>query len=484
MASEGAAGNHRGDDSSSGATEVSVLKKISSEINATLDRDELFDTVLRTLDELFGFDHCLILLLDETGESLEVVASRGYPDSALSTKVSLGSGLAGVVAKRRRMVRLGGLSQQRAYVSTIRREMEKTGRSNELGSAPSLPGLADVESQIGIPLMVKDALIGVLLIESAVKRAFSERDETLVSIVANQAASAIKSASLVRELTEAHGRLALLNETLEDRVRERTHELQRTNRELRDTQAQLLQTAKLVSLGDLVAGVAHEINTPLGAIRANADLARRAAVRISAALASAEQASSSQRDSGIPQALGALDEATKTTLVATQRISGIVASLRNFARLDESERKEADLHDGIESTLTLLHHKLDGRIDVLRRYGSLPKIVCYPNRLNQVFMNVLLNAIHAIDDRGTITISTRTEGDHVVIDFADSGRGIPAENLEKIFDPGFTTKGSGVGTGLGLAISYRIVQEHRGFMTAASEPGKGALLTVRVPTTR
>lgn len=464
------------------ATEVDVLKKISSEINSTLDLEDLFETVLRTMDELFGFDHSLILLLDDTRESLEVVASRGYENSPNSTKVPLGSGLVGVVAKRRRMVRLGGLRQQRAYASTIRRQMEQGGRASELSSAPSLPGLPDVESQIGIPLIVKDVLIGVFFVESAVKRTFSERDETLVSIVAHQAASAIHGARLLSELGEARDRLAQLNETLEERVRERTEKLELTNRELRGTQAQLLQTAKLVSLGDLVAGVAHEINTPLGAIQSNADLASRAAKRIIAALASDEVVSSGQSTSHVSQALRALDEATVTTLSASKRISGIVSSLRSFARLDESEKKKADVREGIQTTLTLLNHKLEGRITVRHEIiGELPQIVCYPNRLNQVFMNLLVNAIHAIETSGTITVSTRSEDGQIVIEIEDDGCGIAPENLDRIFDPGFTTKGSGVGTGLGLAISYRIIQEHHGTLTVASELGKGSVFTIRIP---
>ena len=141
----------------------------------------------------------------------------------------------------------------------------------------------------------------------------------------------------------------------------------------------------------------------------------------------------------------------------------------------------ADLHEGIESTLTLLRHRLEERITVERRYGDLPEILCYPNRLNQVFMNVLLNAIQAIEERGTITIGTRREAGDAVVEFGDTGVGVPADRLDRIFDPGFTTKGSGVGTGLGLSISYRIVEEHRGSIVLSSEPGRGTGVTIRLP---
>jgi signal transduction histidine kinase len=258
-------------------------------------------------------------------------------------------------------------------------------------------------------------------------------------------------------------------------------ELHQTNRELRETQAQLFQSAKMAALGDLAAGVAHEINTPLGSIHSNADVSRRVAAVVRQALTDEALAPVFSKHPRLEQGLEALEQATATTLVASDRIVRIVKSLGNFARLDEAERKNADLHEGIESTLTLLQHKLKHGIEVIRDFGEIPKMVCSPNRLNQVFMNLLVNAIQAIGDRGTITIRTRLDGDHVVLQFADTGHGIPSENLERIFDPGFTTRGRGVGTGLGLAITYRIVEEHRGAIAVSSDVGTGSEFTIRLP---
>jgi two-component system NtrC family sensor kinase len=155
--------------------------------------------------------------------------------------------------------------------------------------------------------------------------------------------------------------------------------------------------------------------------------------------------------------------------------------LRNFARLDEAELQMADLHQGIESTLTLVRHELKNRIRVVKNYGDVPPIRCHPNQINQVFMNMLVNGSQAIKGEGTITIRTFREGDIVSVQFSDTGVGIPPENLPRIFDPGFTTKGVGVGTGLGLSICFKIVQDHGGRIDVQSEVGKGATFTIRLP---
>ncbi len=160
----------------------------------------------------------------------------------------------------------------------------------------------------------------------------------------------------------------------------------------------------------------------------------------------------------------------------------IVRSLRNFARLDEAERKKADLHDGLESTLTLVHHELKNRIEVIRHYGDIPDIECSPSQLNQVFMNILVNAAHSIQGKGTITISTRSRDGQVHVSFKDTGKGIEPSVLSKIFDPGFTTKGVGVGSGLGLAICYQIVRDHNGRIEVTPGENRGTTFTVCLPT--
>jgi signal transduction histidine kinase len=234
----------------------------------------------------------------------------------------------------------------------------------------------------------------------------------------------------------------------------------------------------MASLGDLVAGIAHDMNSPLGSIHANADLAERAVAIVR------ESISEAARDTKLGRALEALEQSSRTTLVASERILAIVRTLRQFARLDEAERKRANLHEGLDATLELLHHRLIENITVVKDYGELPEMVCYPNRLNQMFMHLMVNAIEAMGQGGTLTLRTGREGDRAVVEICDTGVGIEPEIRDRIFDPGFTTKGVGVGLGLGLAISYRIVQDHRGEIEVVSSPGEGSRFRVRLPIER
>jgi signal transduction histidine kinase len=248
--------------------------------------------------------------------------------------------------------------------------------------------------------------------------------------------------------------------------------LQQVLAELRATQSQLVQSEKMAALGMLVAGVAHEINTPVGAISSVHDSIKRALDKLRGQLSETN-----------PRELKVLDDAAKVIESGSQRVSEIVKRLKSFARLDEAQLKKVDLHDGLNDTLLLINHQLKHGITVVKNYGELPQIACYPSQLNQVFLNLLMNARQAMPETGEIAIRTGLESDgRVFVEIKDTGTGIPPENIAKIFDPGFTTKGVGVGTGLGLSICYRIVQQHRGEMRVASDVGKGTTFTVLIPT--
>ena len=260
-------------------------------------------------------------------------------------------------------------------------------------------------------------------------------------------------------------------------------EKQRLARELRESQAELVQSEKMGSLGRLVAGISHEINTPLGVLQSGSQTMALAAEKI--------REWSVGQSGAEAEKLGRFVEAIVTTAqlsqTACERISAIIGNLKQFARLDEAEYQRVNLHDGILSTLALVKSELGGGIEVVKEFGEIPEIDCSPRQLNQLVMNLLLNAMEAIRQnggKGRIRVRTVPAGDEVQIVVEDNGCGIAPEHLERIFDPGFTTKGVKVGTGLGLPISYQIVEAHGGRIEVASPPGEGATFTVTLPVRR
>jgi DNA-binding NtrC family response regulator/putative methionine-R-sulfoxide reductase with GAF domain len=233
-------------------SEVRILQRVSAEINATLDLHEICDVALRTMDELFEFHHANILLLEPESKTLKVIASRGYENQAVGGRVPVGTGVIGMVAQKRQMMHVNNLGQQRAYAAAQRREMEKSAHHTQLGAAIPVPGLPNAESQIAIPLLIRNDLIGVFSIESPVPRSFGAHERDLVSIIANQIASAVHNARLYEQQRVAAAALQEANVSLEARVAERTAALQR---ELRVAQA-LLNEARSRVEGPLLGGSA------------------------------------------------------------------------------------------------------------------------------------------------------------------------------------------------------------------------------------
>jgi len=267
---------------------------------------------------------------------------------------------------------------------------------------------------------------------------------------------------------------------LRDQVSRYASELEETNFKLRETREQLVQSEKMAALGNLVAGVAHEINTPLGAVNSMYDSLSRSLKKIKDYMES-EISENKKTLPKIDEAFRVFQDSDWVIRHGIDRVANIVNRLRSFARLDEADLKKVDIHECIEDTLVLLQHELKKNIEVVKNFGDVPPIACYPGRLNQVFLNLLVNSRHAILEKGTIKITTFTKNNNVHILFTDDGIGISKENLPKIFDPGFTTKGSGVGTGLGLSISYKIIENHKGEMRVESEQGKGSTFTIILP---
>lgn len=257
-------------------------------------------------------------------------------------------------------------------------------------------------------------------------------------------------------------------------------ELERTLAELKESQTALVQTEKMASLGKLVASVAHEVNNPLGALQSSVNTMGLVASKISEWC----QGQPSDVSGRVHALVETLRDVSAQAQASCERLRAVVSNLRQFAQLDRAEFQRADVHAGIESTLHLLRHAFGDRIDVDTEFGDLPEINCWPRELNQVFMNLLLNAKEAIErtgGRGSIRVRTSGRGDPVRIEISDNGCGIPAEHLDKIFDPRFTIKGVQVGTGLGLTICYQTVRAYKGAIEVSSQPGEGTTFTVTLP---
>ncbi|MDX9857830.1 MAG: ATP-binding protein [candidate division Zixibacteria bacterium] len=291
-----------------------------------------------------------------------------------------------------------------------------------------------------------------------------------------------KTEEQARQLHLRHGELQKTYAQLEqksDRLEKQKSEIEQANRDLelamaqlRETQEQLLMKEKLASLGDLVAAVAHEINNPVGAILSSTDIARRCLVRLEEDDRSNEERAKS---------MGVLSENIRVMTTASERIATLVRSLKNFARLDEAQYQRVDIHEGLDASLHLLGSDLMQHISVHREYGELPRVLCYPARLNQVFLNLIKNAAESIRGDGVITIRTLAEQRTIRITISDTGRGIPRANLQRIFDIGLRATGERVRMGSGLGTAYRVIQEHGGQIAIDSELNKGTTVTITLP---
>ena len=263
---------------------------------------------------------------------------------------------------------------------------------------------------------------------------------------------------------------------------------------LKEAQSQLVQSEKMASLGQLTAGVAHEINNPINFVSANIKPLKEDLKDLIACINNYRQ---TVKDKGLEKEFADVqkfNDQTDIDFVLTEvndllkgieegasRTTEIVKGLRNFSRLDQHVVKKADLNEGIDSTLTLLHSTYRDRIEVIKNYGAIPEIDCFPGQINQVFMNLLSNAIQAIKGEGKIFITTTADDSNVRITIKDTGSGMTEEVQKKIFDPFFTTKEVGKGTGLGLSISYGVIEKHKGKLEVFSQPGEGASFLITLP---
>ncbi len=298
------------------------------------------------------------------------------------------------------------------------------------------------------------------------------------------------------ELNAVKERLAAQNTRLHEEavIRARAEqELRELVQKLGQAQSQLLQSEKMASIGVLAAGVAHEINNPIGFVNSNLRTLQTYANDMLKLLAAYEQMEGSlaadtlqeinrlKAEIDVRYLRDDIDDLLRESLDGLQRVKQIVLDLKDFSHVDATDLQIANLEQGLDSTLNVVWNELKYKADVIKEYGNIPQIECFPSQLNQVFMNLLVNAAHAIEERGRITLRTGVEGDNVWVEVEDTGKGITPEHLGRIFEPFFTTKPVGQGTGLGLSLSYGIVQKHGGRIEVKSEVGKGSVFRVVLP---
>lgn len=303
-------------------------------------------------------------------------------------------------------------------------------------------------------------------------------DREDLALTVTEAARAFFQAKTIEEQNEE---LREMNRTLEQKVDERTKELSEALDGLKAAQGQLVQSAKMASLGKLTAGIAHEVNNPIGAIKSSADVADRCVSKIIAAGEDSKTLEEFKDGHPFLKSTKMLKDSMQNILYASDRIEAIVDSLKNFAHLDEAEVQIVNLHEGIESTLALIQHEIRDGVEIVKEFGTLPQLKCCPGEVNQVFMTILTNAVQAIDKSGKVSIKTVHEGGEISIAISDTGKGIPEEQLQTLFDLDFTTKGARVGMGMGLPSAYNIIKKHRGELKVQSKVGQGTSFVITLP---
>ncbi|MDH3211131.1 MAG: ATP-binding protein [Myxococcales bacterium] len=421
-----------------------AVREISEAMVSMLSLNEIADRILVALTDTMGVERAMVLIVDDERKLLRPIASRGdWDDHALHTEIPSDHPI------------WKHLWMRREDLSRVDFDDEP-----DLENREACRDVFDtLEVEIVVPILYGVDLLGVI----AVGRKLSgdrpaPDDRLLLRTLANQSSIAIENA-------KAFDEIAKLNETLEARVEERT-------RELRETQAQLMQAEKMKSLGQLVAGVAHELNNPIGFVHANLQLLDEQVRKL---------LEGQRTDSDREHVRAAITKLLARSREGTQRVKKIVEDLRTFSRMDQAELQDADIHEEIDRTLALMEPRFKNRITVLRDYGDLPRVRCYAGQLNQVFLNLLTNACDAVEEGGEIRITTHRTDGGVRLEFHDDGTGIPGDIQSRIFDPFFTTKPVGAGTGLGLSLSHGIVERHGGHIFVASEPGRGTTFVIDLP---
>ncbi|MFW5799409.1 MAG: sensor histidine kinase, partial [Spirochaetota bacterium] len=333
------------------------------------------------------------------------------------------------------------------------------------------------EYKLLIPIIYDKNVIAIINIKSKYNNeVISNSDIEFIKNLREGISVAIMNAILFDNLIKER-------EKLEERVRKRTidltisnskltetlKELEEKHKELQETQLYLLQSEKMASLGELVAGVTHEVNSPLGTIQSSSDMLSRLIDRL---------IQSGQNDKETKEIIYFLERLSRSNREAVGKITSVFNALKQFSKLDEAVFKYVNIEKEIDYIVSLLKYKTKNRINIIKEYGNVPELVCYAGELNQVFMNLLTNSIESIEGKGEITIKTFTQNNKVNIIIKDTGKGIPENDITRVFNPGYTTKGVGIGTGMGLSVTYNIIKKHKGDIHFESQEGKGTLIKI------
>ena len=399
------------------AMKLLLLNNISNIIRSSIDTSHIINSALDELSNLFGAFRAYYAVYSKDMNAYIINESLSPKD--IGRKITFDKNIE------------KNISDGKVFCSSCMKEFIEAKPFNEL------------VQRIVLPIYHLNNRIGIIVVLTKQKTKFDDILEVLDG-VSTQLGNAIIQA----ELYEKDARMV--------------KELKKTLKELQDTQLKLINSEKMASLGQLIAGVAHEINTPIASIKSNNEIATKLITKL--------------KDENVTELLNEINKIDKE---AIGRINSLVISLRKFVRLDEAELQEADINKEIDLTLDLIRHETKNRIQIIKNYGKIPPIKCYPNMLNQVFMNILVNATHAIDTDGTITIDTVFTNENLVVKIKDNGCGI--SEPEKIFFAGYTTKGVGIGTGLGLAISQKIIEKHKGKIEVLSKIGEGSEFIITIP---
>jgi signal transduction histidine kinase/tetratricopeptide (TPR) repeat protein len=489
------------------ALDFTTVLKASQALSGEIQLDKLLSTLMQVMLENAGAQTGTLMLCQGNDLVIQAQASRGQNegDQPLNIRV-----LQAIPVQNCEEIPLSVINYVSRTLKTF--VIDDATTDNTFANDPYIFE-HQLKSILCTPIRKQGKLIGVLYLENNLTRGAFTRDRLQVlKLLTAQAATSLDNALLYENLTVANQQLEEYNTTLEQRVTERTADLnqktqhlQQTLQQLQQTQAQLIQVEKMSSLGQLVAGIAHEINNPVNFIHGNLKPTREY-IKSLVELISLYQQEHPQPTPAIAAMIEDIDlefmledlaKLLRSMQAGSDRIRTIVSGLRNFSRLDEADIKFVDLHDGIESTLMILQHRLkrksnSTKIEIIKDYSNLPKVGCYAGQLNQVLMNILSNAIDAVEQRKESgdqeyqpQIGIRTElGDPgwLRIRISDNGCGMPETVRQKIFDPFFTTKPVGSGTGLGLSISYQIVMEkHQGRLLCESTPDQGTEFIVEIP---